>query len=159
MKFVPVLSARYRIAVENLLRPKFFSRSKSWSNSSINRQAESRSCSCSNPGDGGFRNRVGSESAPQHAPGDEAKSSSCVSEIRIGRRAYRASSGRSKTRPLWRTKSRPEGSGANDEFPLRIQCYFGELGAGMRNVKGIKAMLRATLRSCDPVVCTLVPSL
>jgi hypothetical protein len=32
------------------------------------------------------------------------------------------------------------GSGANGEFPIRIQCYFGELGAGMSNGKGTKAM-------------------
>jgi hypothetical protein len=31
-------------------------------------------------------------------------------------------------------------AGANCEFPLRIQCYFGELGAGMSNGKGTTAM-------------------
>ncbi len=25
-------------------------------------------------------------------------------------------------------------------FPIRLQCYFGELGAGMSNGKGTKAM-------------------
>jgi len=53
------------------------------------------------------------------------------------------------------------GSGANGEFPLRIQCYFGELGAGMSNGKGTKAMFagRHFDREVIPVVRTLVPSL
>lgn len=39
-----------------------------------------------------------------------------------------------------RTARPINGSGANSEFPIRIQCYFGGLGAGMSNGKGTKAM-------------------
>ena len=40
----------------------------------------------------------------------------------------------------WRKEDGKSGSGANSEFSIRIQCYFGELGTGMSEGKGTMAM-------------------